>query len=343
MFKTIVFLETSLTHIEAKKILPNAVYMPSIKKGDVIRAIKNGYERIVIIDGNFGWTPSVWHKEILMAIDYGIEVFGASSMGAIRAAELHSDGMKGMGVVYSMYKNGAIDGDDEVAIAFSAFNNQQTVPLINIRKTIEELNIESKKIILATIKKIFYAERTWEKIAEVVPENIFKLIKLNYLDIKKEDAISLLNYINTASNKNKINCVRAKREFTIFEKKLIESVFNPVILNQEKFNKNGDFHQLIRAKNIIKLLSIPKTRKNLLYYQSLIYLIDNQKYIITECEFVDQLNLFREEKNLLSGNSFKSWLIEKKLFNTDLERIFIDYIKLNKYLLTSYDYNNILR
>lgn len=343
MFKTIVFLETSLTHIEAKKILPNVVYMPSIKKGDVIRAIKNGYERVVIIDGSFGWTPSVWHKEILIALDYGIEVFGASSMGAIRAAELDSYGMQGFGVVYSLYKNGEVDGDDEVAIAFSAYNNQQTVPLINIRKTLEKLNIESKKTILATIKKIFYAERTWEKIAEVVPENIFKLIKLNYVDIKKEDAISLLNYLSTVPEKNKINGKKTNREFTIFEKKLIEFVFNPVILNQEKFNKNGDFHQLIRAKNIIKLLSVQKTRKNLLYYQSLIYLIDNQEYIITECEFIDQLNLFREEKNLLSGNCFKGWLIEKKLFNTDLEKIFIDYIKLSKYLLISYDYNKIFR
>lgn len=343
MVKTIVFLETSLTHIEAKKILPNAMYMPSIKKGDVIIAIKNGYERIVIIDGNFGWTPSVWHKEILMAIDYGIEVFGASSMGAIRAAELDIYGMQGYGLVYTMYKNGEIDGDDEVAIAFSAYNDLQTIPLINIRKTMEKINSESKKLFFSRIKKIFYAERTWNRIAEVVPKNIFKLIKLNYIDIKKEDAISILKYISSLSNEKKISFENKIRQFTIFEKNLIESVFNPVILNKVEFQQNGDFNQLIRAKNLIKLLSIPKTRQNLLYYQSLIYLIDNQKYIITECEFIDQLGLFREEKNLLSGNDFKIWLMEQKIFNTNLETVFIDHIKLNKYLSTSYNYNNFLR
>jgi len=343
MFKTIVFLETSLTHIEAKEILPNAVYMPSIKKGDVIRAIKNGYERILIIDGNFGWTPSVWHKEILIAIDYGIEVFGASSMGAIRAAELDSNGMKGVGVVYSMYKNGEIDGDDEVAIAFSAYDNIRTVPLVNIRKTLEKLTIKSKKIILSDIRKVFYAERTWDRIAEVLPKNIFNLIKSNYVDVKKEDAISLLTFIKEVSSKNKIVSENKNREFTLFEKKLIESVFNPVILNQVEFKKTGNYYQLIRAKNIIKLLSIPKTRPNLLYYQSLIYLSDSLKFNINEFEFLEQLNIFREEKNLVSGIDFKYWLIDKKLYNTDLKRIFIDYIKINKYLLFSYNYNIFLR
>lgn len=342
MFKTIVFLETTLTHIEAGKILPNAVYMPSIKKGDVIKAIKSGYERIVIIDGNFGWTPSVWHKEILIALDYGIEVFGASSMGAIRAAELDSFGMKGMGVVYSMYKNGVIDADDEVAIAFSPYNNLQTVPLINIRITLEKLHLESKKTVFSKIKKIFYAERTWSKIAEIIPKNILDLIRLNYVDIKREDALSLLKYIALLSSQSKIDYGNRNRQFTVFEKKLIESVFYSVILNKIEVKQNGDYNQLIRSKNLIKLLAIPKTRQNLLYYQSLIYLIDKQKYIITEYEVIDQVNLFREEKNLLLGHDFKSWLVKKKIFNSNLEKIFIDYIKLNKYFLISYNYNNYL-
>lgn len=342
MFKTIVFLETSLSHLEAKTILPNAVYMPSIKKGDVIKAIKNGYEIIVIIDGNFGWTPSVWHKEIMIALDYGIEVFGASSMGAIRAAEMDSYGMQGIGTVYSMYKNEVIDGDDEVAIAFSPYNNLQTVPLVNIRITLEQLHFESKKSVFSSIKKIFYAERTWSKIAKIVPEHAFDLIRLNYIDIKKEDAISLLNYVSILSSQKKIHSGTRDRQFTIFEKNLLQSVFNPVLLNKIEMKQKGDFNQLVRAKNLIKLLSIPKTRDNLLHYQSLIYLIDKEKYIITEYEFIDQLNLFREEKNLLSGNDFKFWLMKQKIFNSDLEKNFTDYIKLKKYFLISYNYNNCL-
>ena len=177
--QTLVFLETSLTHSEAKIILPEAIYMPPIQKGDVIRAIKNGYEQIVIIDGNFGWTPSVWHKEILIALDYGIEVWGAASMGAIRASELDLYGMKGVGIVYEMYKNGAIDGDDEVAINYSPYNHEQTIPLINLRLTMKQFKLKSEKLILDRIRDIYYGKRSWDNIAEVLPNNIFKLIKVN--------------------------------------------------------------------------------------------------------------------------------------------------------------------
>lgn len=81
MYETVVFLETSLTHREALNLFPEASYLPSIKKGDVLKAIKKGYKRIVIIDGNFSWVPSVWHKEILTALDYGLEVLGLPQWG----------------------------------------------------------------------------------------------------------------------------------------------------------------------------------------------------------------------------------------------------------------------
>ncbi|MDF1931723.1 TfuA-like protein [Legionella pneumophila] len=58
-------------------------------------------------------------------------------MGALRAAELDAFDMKGYGRIYEMYKNEEIDGDDEVAIAYSKYNNEQTIPLINIRLTLE--------------------------------------------------------------------------------------------------------------------------------------------------------------------------------------------------------------
>ncbi|HAU0316976.1 TPA: TfuA-like protein, partial [Legionella pneumophila] len=177
MHETVVFLETSLTYQEAIHLLPHAMYLPSIKKGDVLKAIKAGYKRIVIIDGNFSWVPSVWHKEILTALDYGIEVWGAASMGALRAAELDSFGMRGHGRIYEMYKNEEVDGDDEVAIAYSKFNNVQTIPLINIRLTLERLNSINNETVLNSIRSIFYAERTWVKIARHVSEDLYHLIK----------------------------------------------------------------------------------------------------------------------------------------------------------------------
>ena len=98
--------------------------------------------------------------------------------------------------------------------------------------------------------------------------------------------------------------------------------------------------QLIRAKNLIKLLSMTKTRENLRYYQRLIHQIDKQHYTMTPVELMAQVSLFREENNLLLGSEFKMWLIKKYLLNCRLERLFVDYIKLKKHCLVSYNYNN---
>lgn len=342
MIKTIVFIETSLSVIEAKKILADADFMPSVKKGDVIQAIKSNYQRIVIIDGNFGWTASVWHKEILIALDYGIEVFGGSSMGAIRAAELYVYGMQGVGKVYSMYKNAVIEGDDEVALVYSPFNNQQTIPLVNVRVTLEKMDFQDKESIFSLIQGIFYVERTWEKIAEVVSKETMQEIQLHYVDIKKEDAIALLNHLSKITTPPSKKPSNGNRQFTYFEKKLIQSVFNPVIFKRINIPYKGNYQQLLRGKNLMKLLSIVITKDNLLYYQSLIGVIDELGYTITETEFMDQLHFFREERKLFSGSAFKDWLVQKRLFNTDLEKIVMDYILVNKYLLQIFNYNHYL-
>ncbi|KTC67809.1 TfuA-like protein [Legionella bozemanae] len=341
MHETVVFLETSLTYQEAIHLLPHAMYLPSIKKGDVLKSIKAGYKRIVIIDGNFSWVPSVWHKEILTALDYGIEVWGAASMGALRAAELDSFGMRGHGRIYEMYKNEEVDGDDEVAIAYSKFNNVQTIPLINIRLTLERLNSINNETVLNSIRSIFYAERTWEKIARHVSEDLYHLIKSNYINAKKEDAKSLLLSLNqqhilsTVSDLN-----RKKREFTLFEKKLIESTLSSVWLRAPMHEQTECSASQQRAENILKLLSIPETKKNRIHYQYLLSLLDQQTYAITEYELIYQVEQFREEHNLLKGEDFFNWLKDMGLHESNLEQLFTDYVKLMKHLIITYDFNS---
>ena len=68
---------------------------PPAACGDILRACGDGPARIGLIDGIFESGPSTWHKEILFALSAGIEVFGAASMGALRAAECHHFGMQG--------------------------------------------------------------------------------------------------------------------------------------------------------------------------------------------------------------------------------------------------------
>src|SRR3989338_1860747 len=99
--KKIVYLGPTLSLQEAQQILPDAYYLPPIRCGDILHALRWKPPTILIIDGYFEKTAAVWHKEILAALGQGVQVYGASSMGALRAAELNTFGMIGIGAIYT--------------------------------------------------------------------------------------------------------------------------------------------------------------------------------------------------------------------------------------------------
>ena len=134
-----VFLGPTLPRAEAAAIL-DATYLPPAEQGSVVRAVRTYRpEAIVLIDGSFGKVPAVRHKEILWALSKGIPVFGAASMGALRAAELAAVGMQGHGFVYRWYSLTPLADDDEVAVAMSPPElgaEALSEALINIRLTL---------------------------------------------------------------------------------------------------------------------------------------------------------------------------------------------------------------
>ena len=80
---------------------PGISWHPPACNGDLWRVAKTKPAAIGLIDGRFETVASPWHKEILWALSRGIAVFGAASMGALRAAELAPFGMRGVGTVYA--------------------------------------------------------------------------------------------------------------------------------------------------------------------------------------------------------------------------------------------------
>jgi hypothetical protein len=70
--------------------------------------------QIVLIDGSFNQTLAVWHKELVYALLSGVCCIGASSMGALRAAELDRYGMIGIGQIYERFRDG--EEDDSLVI-----------------------------------------------------------------------------------------------------------------------------------------------------------------------------------------------------------------------------------
>lgn len=111
----IVFTGPSLPPEQAGEHLA-ATFLPPAAVGDIYRAARTGPRAIGLIDGFFERVPSVWHKEVLFAMNEGVVVFGAASMGALRAAELAQFGMHGVGKIFEAYRSGALEDDDEVAV-----------------------------------------------------------------------------------------------------------------------------------------------------------------------------------------------------------------------------------
>ena len=79
---------------------------PPCKSGDIYSILAMDFNAILIVDGLFHGVPSVWHREIMAAIQNNLIVMGASSMGALRATELNRNGMLGVGKVYDGIKQG---------------------------------------------------------------------------------------------------------------------------------------------------------------------------------------------------------------------------------------------
>lgn len=166
-----VFLGPSLGLKQARELLTTD-YFPPARRGDIYRIMASGVKTIVLVDGLFHNTPSVWPREILYALEEGIQVIGAASMGALRAAELHPFGMQGHGTVFEWYRDGVVEGDDEVAVnhASAEFGFRPlSEALVNIRCTLNRAVAEGVLAgdqalqLLGYARDSFYPERSYQK------------------------------------------------------------------------------------------------------------------------------------------------------------------------------------
>ena len=212
MVRIIVYAGLSLPFDEAKEILDSTdevevIYKRPIQRGDLSQALKEHPDIIAIIDGVFHQNSAVGHKEILNAMKSGIKVYGASSMGALRASELDTLGMIGTGYVYTQYTTGEVDSDDDVAVMLDSETLEAlSVPLINMKYVFTNAALEGiitddeKEDLLRISKKTYYPQRNYAKtLSESDLDDNKKSELIDFIrtspDIKKEDAKELLNLI----------------------------------------------------------------------------------------------------------------------------------------------------
>jgi hypothetical protein len=182
-------------------------FRPPVRQGELYAAASGGPRAIGIVDGYFDGQPAVLHKEILWALTRGIAVFGASSMGALRAAELHPFGMRGVGRIFEAYRDGALTDDDEVALIHGPPETgyiRLSEPMVNIRATLEKA-VEEQVIdqaaaarLSAAAKARFYQLRNWpDLIADVGDpqqvEGFSAWLRTGKVDRKRDDALELLS------------------------------------------------------------------------------------------------------------------------------------------------------
>jgi len=166
---TLVFVGPTLPAAEARARLPGARVLPPVAVGDILAlARRRGVRQIAIIDGAFEHMAAVWHKEILIALERGIAVWGAASMGALRAAELAPFGMRGVGGIYRDFAAGRLVADDEVAVAHlpAEYGYRATSEaLVNLRygiATAPMLGARTRAALIELARARFYRERSWE-------------------------------------------------------------------------------------------------------------------------------------------------------------------------------------
>lgn len=149
-------------------------WRPPVRRGDVECLLTEERKPgvLVVCDGLFQVTPAVSHAELCRALDQGWQVWGVSSIGAIRAYELRGEGMRGFGEVYAMFERYDDYTDDELCMLH--FPEPPYFPvseaLVNLRHAFdcqgERLGISSlaSAAVIAALREMWFGDRTEERI-----------------------------------------------------------------------------------------------------------------------------------------------------------------------------------
>ena len=176
---------------------------PPARQGDLHRAVCDGADAIGLIDGVFGFVPSVWHKEILFALSQGIRVLGGASLGALRAAECHSFGMEPVGEIARAYVEGVRYEDADVCLAHCPAELDflpLSEPLVDVEATVAalldlgHLTGEEAWGWLEAARGIYFADRTVEAMLERanLRRGLADVYRQHRVGVKARDALELV-------------------------------------------------------------------------------------------------------------------------------------------------------
>jgi hypothetical protein len=211
--KPVIFLGPSLSTEKARKIL-DADYRLPAKKGDLLQLILKEVNIVGLIDGYFLQDYPPTPIEVYNLVKKrNVKVFGSSSLGALRAVELGKYGMIGIGKIFSLFRDGILESDDEVAVTFTDYTNYKSEALIDIRYNLflaqkyKIIDSKTRRSILKVSKQTYFPYRTYEDILDKCKskypeinsqiESFRSYILKNKVSLKERDAMRLLKLIKS--------------------------------------------------------------------------------------------------------------------------------------------------
>lgn len=208
-----VFIGPTIADQAAGKMIPGCFIHPPAEHGDFIRSNFSAGDVIVLIDGLYHGNQPIRHKEILDTIARGSTVIGASSMGALRAAELQGFGMVGVGRIFEGFRDGRVEADDEVAVLHTEGPDWRVLSeaLVNMRHTLEKARQASvvspseEERLLEVARSLHYPRRSWRAVEQACESDealvqaarriqSFERGTGHALNLKYQDACAALRY-----------------------------------------------------------------------------------------------------------------------------------------------------
>ncbi len=170
----VAFVGPSLPTAEAATLLPAARIEPPARRGDLYRARNRGASVLVVVDGQFLQEDALPPREVIDVAGDGALVYGAASIGALRAAECGPVGVRGVGLIFRLFRAGVLESDDEVAVATDRDQGFRaiSVALVNVRYAATRavraglLDRATAAGIIECARRLFYPDRTWTRILD---------------------------------------------------------------------------------------------------------------------------------------------------------------------------------
>jgi hypothetical protein len=177
-----------------------------VEMGAIEAAVTEGATAIGIVDGHYQQVGAVWHKEILFALASGVAVYGAASMGALRAAECEPFGMIPIGSIANRYCSGELFDDADVAITNGPADlgfPPLTEALVDVDATLAHLRATGRitagqgVAIRAAARAMFFADRSIEAIFAALDPALRALYEANRVSQKTADALALVETLKS--------------------------------------------------------------------------------------------------------------------------------------------------